>query len=246
VELLESPSRRIQRIAAIALTRERNPAAVKHLQGLLERESSDLGRIEIAQALARAGEARGFEVLREALGNAQRDVRLDAARALVELGDPSGAKQLTAMLSISGYRVGAAGLLARLGDQKAMEVLREELRLADATEESRMRAAVALGRAGDASVRQTLLTILDDGRYNVGAADALAALGERQAEAALVRQLNLASLRVGAAEALRRLGSKLDLGPLAVALESGDDVGRVSAAEAILILASSEGGAGSH
>ena len=103
-----------------------------------------------------------------------------------------------------------------------------------------MRAQVALGRAGDASVKPALLKILSDRRYNVGAADALAALGDEAAAPALTVQLGLSSMRVQAALWLRRLKQSVDLAPLTLALQTGDEVSRVSVAEALLILAGPE------
>jgi HEAT repeat protein len=97
------------------------------------------------------------------------------------------------------------------------------------------RAAVYLGAAGQQEVRELLRGILDDGD-RVGAANALAVLGDETAAPALLEQLGMASLRVDAAVSLRRLGAELDLEPLAMALISSDKIGRVSAAEAILIL----------
>ena len=99
-----------------------------------------------------------------------------------------------------------------------------------------MRAEVALGRAGDASVKAALHKILADRRYNVGAADALAALGDEAAAPALNAQLGLSAMRVPAALWLRRMKKPVDQAPLVVALENGDEASRVSAAEALLIL----------
>jgi HEAT repeat protein len=235
--LLESTSSRIQRQAAIALARLGDEDAISRLRALLAAETVDLLRVEIAYALARAGDEAGERELAGALGARLRDVRMDAARSLVQLGDDRGVRQLRQMLSVRSHRIGAAGLMARAGNDEGLEVLRREVGDRNAPEENRMRAAVALGRAGDASVRDELVRILEDGRYQVGAADALAALGDHAAVPALVAQLDEPSMRVRAALGLRRLGAKVELEPLVAALGSGHEVGRVSAAEAILILA---------
>ncbi|WP_428264243.1 HEAT repeat domain-containing protein [Haliangium sp.] len=238
-ELMSSPSARVQRIAAMAAARlgaEHSADAMAHLRQALDEEASDLGRIEIAYALARGGDAAGREDLVEALKHDRRDVRLDAARSLVRLGDDSGDRVLKRMLRLRTHRLGAAGLLARRGVEDGTEVLHEVLEDDDASHELVMRATVALGRAGDSSVRDRLVEILEDGRYHVGAADALAALGDRSAVPALIRQLDLPALRVRAALGLRRLGEQPDLAKLAAAMEEGGEAARVSAAEAMLIL----------
>ncbi len=233
--LSKSSSPRVKRLAAQALARTGDPAALAELRTLLGEEQSQLGRIQIAYALARAGDQAALKELREQLGVERRDVRLDAARSLVQLGDDSGRKALRAMLPIDNYRLGAAGLLARLKDTDGIKALRGELSRKSSAENV-MRAVVALGRAGEVDVQEQLRTIVYDRRYNVGAADALAALGDGAAVEPLTQQLGLSAMRVQAALWLRRLDQKVDLAPLALALETGDDASRVSAAEALLVL----------
>jgi HEAT repeat protein len=143
------------------------------------------------------------------------------------------------MLNVRTHKIGAAGVLARLGDEKGLELLRSTLAGAKSAPEARMRAAVYLGLAGQAEVGDSLRKILDDGD-RVGAANALATLGDEQAVPALVEQLAIASVRVDAAVSLRRLGAEVELEPLAVALVSSDDIGKVSAAEAIIVLTDTE------
>jgi HEAT repeat protein len=234
--LLDSPSPRIRRLAAQALARTGDAKALGVLAELLESEPSTLSRIQIAYALARAGAPAGRAHLVSGLNHTRRDVRMDAARALVELGDDAGKNALYAMLTVESHRIGAAGLLARLGDERGKKLLKDELEGKSSTE-VKMRAAVELGRAGDASVTKTLEGILADRRYNVGAADALAALGDAGAVPALERQLELSSLRVSAARWLRKLGKAVPLAPLGGVLSRGDEPDRASAAEAILVLA---------
>jgi HEAT repeat protein len=235
-QLMDSPSPRIQRIAAVALSRIGDEKAMDVLRVLVEEERVELRKVEIAYALVRAGDARALKILRRRLKHTLRDVRVDAARSLVQLGDDTGSDVLRQVLSLSSHRIGAAGLLARLGDKRGVAALRKELASGASSEESKMRAAVALGRAGEASVRERLIAMLEDRRYHVGAADALAALGDQRAVPALVKQLALPSLRVRAAVALRRLGAPVDLEILGAALQNGSDPARVSAAEAILVL----------
>jgi HEAT repeat protein len=240
IALMKSPSPRVQRIAAMALSRlgtNEVPEAIDVLVRLLDEEASELGRIEIAYALARAGDRRGRQMLVASLKDERRDIRLDAARCLVQLGDDAGNTALEHLLDLPTHRLGVASMLARRGNEKGLAALREVLGDEESTNELTMRALVALGMAGDASVRDRLVEILNDGRYHVGAADALAALGDRAAIPALMHQLGLPSLRVRAALALRRLGETVPLDELDRALTQGNEAARVSAAEAILLLA---------
>jgi HEAT repeat protein len=233
--LSKSSSPRVKRLAAQALARTGDAAALGELRGLLGEEPSQLGRIQIAYALARSGDKAALAELQKQLGAERRDVRLDAARSLVQLGDDSGRKTLRAMLPLDNYRLGAAGLLARLKDPDGIKALRTEVSKKSSAENV-MRAVVALGRAGEVDVQEQLRTIVNDRRYNVGAADALAALGDSAAVEPLTQQLGLSAMRVQAALWLRRMNQKVDLAPLQLALESGDEASRVSAAEALLIL----------
>ena len=107
--------------------------------------------------------------------------------------------------------------------------------------EAKLRAAVALGRAGDASGLELLKTMAATPRVELGTATALARLGDPSAVPSLSRALGLTALRVEAALALRKLGTDVDLLPLANALSSGDELSRVTAAEALLILAGEAG-----
>jgi hypothetical protein len=113
-------------------------------------------------------------------------------------------------------------------------VLRDALRSPVA--ETRMRAAVALGRAGNDAGRELLEEIVADSRLEIGAEGALARLGDHDAVPALTRALGLSALRVPAALGLRRLGVEVDLTVLADALAASDEMARISAAEAALVL----------
>ena len=143
------------------------------------------------------------------------------------------------MLRIRTHRLGAAGVLALLDDEAGLEALRSTVADSGSSPEARMRAAVYLGRAGHGEVSEQLRAILEDGD-RVGAANALAMLGDQRAVPALVEHLAIAAMRVEAAISLRRLNAEIDLQPLAVALVESDEIGRVSAAEAILVLTGSE------
>jgi HEAT repeat protein len=241
-ELLDGESDRVRRLAAVALARTGDPDAITALAALLAAETSDITRLDIAYALGRAGDARGFAALTAATKSTRRDVRADAARMLVLLGDPggAGAKVLGSFIEIRTHRLGAAEALARIADPKAIAALQAIHADETAAADDRIRAAIALGRAGRPEVAAELRGLLGDGRFNAFAAAALAELGDASAREVLVKQLGVPSLRVGSAVALRRLEPKLDPEPLvrelATALAADKDVARVTAAEAMLVL----------
>jgi len=233
---LKDGSPRFKRLAGMALARIKHPGAVATLAELLTTETSDLSRIDIAYGLALAGDASGREYLVRELDSRRRDVRIDASRRLVQLGDDAGRKALHQMLGVRTHRLGAASVLALLGDEKGLQILRETFESPKSSDENRMRAAVGLGFAGDPLAQEHLLEILGEGKYVVDAAGALATLGDRAAVPALHRQLLLTALRVGAAESLVSMKEEVDVTPLASALIKGNTEGRIAAAEAILVL----------
>ncbi len=235
-ELMGGPSPRIRQKAASALARTGDEKAIQILDHALTDETNPLARVVIAYVLARAGVDRGTAELTSLLNHKRRDVRLDAARSFVQLGSEKGVKQLRQMMNLRNYRVSAVRLLARLGHEDAQEVLHGIATSTNSTEEKRMRAIVALGTAGDSSVRDQLIDILNNPGFKVGAADALARLGDAAAVPALEAQLQVPGVRVKAALALRRLSHKTDIKPLVDIMENAHDIAQVSAAEAILIL----------
>ncbi len=233
---LAGDSPRFQRLAGMALARISHPGATKTLLALLQNEKSDLSRIDIAYGLALANEQSGRTYLVAELASKRRDVRIDAARRLVQLGDDSGRKALHQMLGVRTHRLGAASVLALLEDDKGLEVLRATFKDPKSSDENRMRAAVGLGWAGEVVARAHLLEILREGKFVVDAAGALATLGDAAAVPALERQLELTALRVGAAENLRTMKVDVDTTSLASALAKSNAEGRIAAAEAILVL----------
>lgn len=239
-ELMASPSPRIERAAAIALARTCDEGARTHLATAATTETSELARLVIAYILARCGDAAGRTALLGALKSARRDVKADAARHLIALGDDAGLPFLHALLGVSQHRLGAAEALARRKDPKALAALRA-IHGNEATEpDDRLRAAIALGLGGEASVAAELRAALADPRFRPAAAAALAELRDPAAREALVAGLAVPSLRVDAARALRRLDPDLDpaplLAPLLDALATERDNSQVSAAEALLVL----------
>lgn len=244
VEVLRSQltveSLRVRRFAAAALGRLGDPQAIQTLLDLLPNEQMEIARLDIAYGLARAGNARGLELLATGLRSVRRDVKGDAARLLAALKDPRAESTLSSLLVLSQFRLGAAEQLARLGNKQAIALL-QKLRADDkAPEEDRLRATIALGYAGQADVAEALRVLLPDARFNVGAAGALAVLRDASARPTLVEQLSIPSLRVSAALALRRLEPELDASTLLYRvmpdLESSKDTERVVAAETVLLL----------
>ena len=219
----------------MALVRVNDADAIAKVVKTMDAESSFARRNMMAHSLALAQDERGFEVLREALGSKRRDERMDAARILAELGDDSGRKQLESMMSNKRLRLSAAANLALLGVDEGFGLLREAAR--DKAEETRLRAVVALGMAGDREVADDLLALLEANEYVVGASAALAVLADRSSIPALEAQLASPSLRVPAAVGLRRFeDAEPNLKPLVSGLTKGDELASVQAAEALLIL----------
>ena len=111
---LDEGAPRYRRLAGMALARLQHAGAMATLAELLKSETSDLSRIDIAYGLALAGDASGREYLVGELESRRRDVRIDAARRLVQLNDDAGRKALHQMLGVRSHRLGAASVLALL------------------------------------------------------------------------------------------------------------------------------------
>ena len=238
LDALTGPSPRLRFLAALALSRVRHPAAEAELARVLAEDPSVLWRLEAAYALARAGRPEGLSTLVEALGARRRNVRLEAARSLASLGDPRGAKVLRAAMELNSMRLGAAEALAVLKDPGALAVLRSVL--ASGSQENRLRAAAALGRLGDPSGIELLRSIVAAGQVDLAGASALMLLGDEAGRPALEVALTRTALRVPAALALRLANATPDLTGLASVIAEGDELARMTAAEAMLILADAD------
>lgn len=238
---MASESPRVQRMAAAALSRTHDPAAIDLLAAALAKETIDVAKLELAYALARGGDERGHAALVTGLGSARRDVKLEAGRRLAQLGDAKAAPVLQSYLEVSQLRLGAAEQLAYLADKQALAALDAIRQDAKTSRDEQARATIALGIAGRKDVIPDLQTLLKDSHFNAFAASALALLGDPTARAVLAEQLAVPSLRVEAARALRRLDPQLDPAPLLAdllgALDGNKDTEQVQSAEAILLLA---------
>jgi hypothetical protein len=237
---LKSDSPRVQRLAAMAYARTRDHDAIEALTAMMAKEPSEIARLDIAYALARGGDKRGLDALLAALGSPRRDVKLEAANRLAQLGDARAAETLGGFLEYSQFRLGAAEQLAYLADPRALDVLDKLRADPKALPDDQARAVIALGRAGRTDVTPALHALLADAHFNASAAIVLASHHDGEARRVLNEQLSNSFLRAAAARALRRLDPGLDptplLPPLVGALASTKDTEQVGAAEAILLL----------
>jgi HEAT repeat protein len=222
--------------AALALARIGDDPAARALRRIVD-DPRDPRWPRAAALLAAGGDATALAALRKRLSGRRREERLLAARTLALAGDASGRDLLRPLLGSRRTRLGAAEALAALRDEPALAALRRELRSEDV--ESRMRAAVALGRLGDPSAGDELRRVIGDGRYQIGAAVALSYLDDAGARPALVESLRHSALRVEAALALARLRMPPPEA-LREALDEEPPAGRIQAALAILLLAPGE------
>ncbi|HTL33432.1 MAG TPA: hypothetical protein VL326_09915 [Kofleriaceae bacterium] len=238
---LKSDSPRVQRVAASALARTGDKAALDLLATAIASETSDLAKLDMAYALARSGDKRGTDALQAALSGGKRDPRLEAGRRFALLGDKRAVNVLASYLTVDQLRLGTAEQLAYLAEPRAIEVLDKVVADPKALPDEKARATIALGHAGRADVAPALRALLADDRQNVFAAQALANLHDEAARPVLVSQLGIPSLRVKSARALRRLAPDADvsalLPDLVTALDSNKDTEQVQIAEAVLLLA---------
>ncbi|MBZ0239022.1 MAG: hypothetical protein K8M05_42320, partial [Deltaproteobacteria bacterium] len=144
-ELMTSPSPRIARAAAIGLARMCDAGAKAHLVEATKTESSEIARLENAYVIARCGDDSGRQALVAALRSDRRDVKADAARHLVALGEDSGLAFLHALLGVSQHRLGAAEALAKRKDEKAVAALKSIHGASSTEPDDKLRAAIALG-----------------------------------------------------------------------------------------------------
>lgn len=228
---LAATSPRVQRLAGVALARTQDPEACELLATQLglgpagvrmartgaeadELAGNDIARLDLAYALARGGDRRGVELLARALGAPRGEARDEAAGLLARLGDRRAVPHLLDLLAVEQRRLGAAERLARLAEPRALQVLDHVRGDPRASADDKARAIVALGAAGRGAVAGALRDMLGDPHFNAFAAAALAAQGDRAARPVLERQLMSPPLRVQAARALRRLDPALDPRPL--------------------------------
>ncbi|HEU0036321.1 MAG TPA: HEAT repeat domain-containing protein [Kofleriaceae bacterium] len=248
---LGSKSPRVQRMAAMALSRTGDHDAIEVLASELASDKTDASaKPELAFALGRAGDKRGIAALTSMLGSSRRDDKLAAGRLLVRLNhkDERAIDTLANYLEVQQHRLSVAEALATVKEPRALKVL-DQIRADDkASPDEKARAVIALGMAGKQEVAAELRPLLDDPRFNAFAAESLAVLHDEAARPVLKKQLDVPSLRVGAARALKRLDPELDpmlyLEGLAGALGTATDPAKnvkdteqIQLAETILVIA---------
>ena len=238
---IEEGPPRVQRLAAGALGRTSDPAALMALQQAIKVEKVAAARFKLAYELARAGDNAGREALVAGLASPQRSDKLDAAAKLAQLGDDRARPLLTSLLGVAQHRLYAAQELARLKDPAALKLLEQVRTDPQSSTDEKATATIALYRAGRGELAGDVKQLLEHESWKAFAAYALGQGGDAAAKPLLLEHLTKGfGVKVRAAYALRPLlGDELErvLQPLHDQLASLKDQEQIAAAEAILILA---------
>ena len=232
---------RVRRLAAGALGRTGDPAAVAALQEAVKEERVPAATLRLAYELARAGDKGGRDALVAGLASADRSDKLDAATRLAHLGDERAKPLLESLLTIDQHKLRAAEELSRLKDPAAEKLLDQVRNNPKSTDDEKATATIALFRGGHADLAPDVRKLLDDKSWKAFAAFALAEAKDDAAKPVLEDQImHTVGVRVRSAYALRKLGDKPSdavLAPLVSMMQSEKDQEQIVAAEAILILA---------
>jgi len=164
----------------------------KDVQGLVQalQRASDDARTEIAQILVDMRDPRATEALLREAESADMSVRRIAAQAINRI-DPEH-KYVAAVHMLNdvhrNVRTAAIGILASLGNPKALDALITTLKK-ERDPQARAAAATAIGTLKDRRGLQPLLDAIDDGdeRVRIAAVDSLAVLGDRTALDTIIR-----------------------------------------------------------
>lgn len=209
------------------------------VQVLGERADDDSGaaRVSSARLLARLDPA-SCTLLADLLGDADANVRAEAARGLNVCDPGSVSAQLLAALDAEPereVRLALIGAVGALGGEAAVDALRR--RLGGADPEERFAIARALGRSRSTAALPILLDMLDDPEDAVAqsALQALGELGDPRASEPVARRMDGGDLdrRRTAAAALESLPSPAARQRLLDALEDEDWQVRLSAVRAL-------------
>lgn len=241
LDAIENGTDRVQRLAAPALGRTGDPAAVAALQKAVKAERVAAARIKLAYALARAGDKGGREALVAALGLPDRSDKLDAATQLARLGDDRGKPLLQSLLSLGQHRLRAAEELARFKDPEALKLLEQVRSDSKSSLDEKATATIALYRAGNTKLEPDVKALLEEKSWRVPASYALAEIAKEPSVKSDLVELATrgVGVKVRAAFALKKLvgTDTAELVPALVqAMSSQKDQEQFFAAEAILIL----------
>lgn len=238
----ERSTPKIRRLAAMALSRANDRDAIAWLTGALDKpDLSSADRIELANALARAGDPRGSGELYKLLASA-RDDRLTAAQKLARLGDKKAIPHLAAYLDNDRTRLSAATELARFADPQAIKTLEAIRADPTASADAHSSAAIGLVLAGKRELADEVAKLLTTTSFNHGAAEALASIGDERARAALEQQLASEWTAADAATTLVRFTNQPParyLDSLVAMLGRSElrDLNQITISEAIVVLA---------
>jgi len=192
---------------------------------------------EIIASKLGVGGATAVEPLIRALGDENSNVRMEAAKALGELGDATAVEPLIQALGEedAGVRRYTAEALGKIGDERAVEPLIYALEDEDGN--VRIEAAKALGEIGDERAVEPLIQALNDKVPDVRryAAEALGKIGDARAVEPLIYALDDTYVGDTAKEALGEIGEPA-VEPLIQVLtdESTGDFLRWDAREALV------------
>jgi len=200
-------------------------------------DKSDRVRKSIAEALRKIDDSRNIESISPGLGSLSWPVFDMTHDALIKVGKAAVKPLLTALRDPDSYvrRWGAASVLGKIGDKRAVEALIKALR--DPEYMVQYWAADALGEIGDRRAIEPLLKALRDPFWFVrlSAAKALGKIGDQRAVEPLLKALQDKDrhVREKAAEALGEIGDVHAVGSLLTALRDSDEHVRWMAAGAL-------------
>lgn len=213
---------RLSKIAARALIKTGDPAAVQLLADFLKNNMDYHIRCCAAEALGEIGDSGAVWPLVSALRDRSESVRRVAAESLGSIGSPNAVQSLIRALKDKDeyVRSNTAKTLKKAADPDIVRVLLKGL--SDADPFFRDGAAEALGEIGDPVAAEPLINALKDKNESVrrSAAGALGKIGDPCTVQPLIHALQDAEhyVRSSAAEALGKIGAPDSAEPLIAAL----------------------------
>jgi HEAT repeat protein len=189
IDVVATGDWRLRRAAVRTLRQRASTAEIAHLLETLRREHQDLNVLSSAlQVLSASRDV--TSPLVELLSDPQADLRMHAALALGQAGDPAAVPALVAALDDEepNVRFHAIEALGALGAGDAVERLADIARSGDFF--LSFPAIEALAKADDPRVGAALTSLLDNPLLRPAVVDTLAAIGDEDAVAPLVSLLN--------------------------------------------------------